>query len=277
MAETRLTGAMLLDAAFRAAAEQGRAALMPYMMGGFPDLATSHAVAEAYVSEGADIVELGVPFSDPLADGPVIHAAATTALDNGATFDSVMGLAVDMAHAVPVVLMVYANAVLARGPIELARELDANGVAGIIVPDLPPEEGGEVAEALRAAGLALVPLVAPTTSPERRARLCAGAQGFVYVVSDTRTTGERERLPAALGELVAATRADSPVPVAVGFGIGTPEQAAEVGKVADGVIIGSRLVRAVSEAGGGQAAASDVARFIRDTREAMAFAGRGVE
>jgi tryptophan synthase alpha chain len=266
-----------IAAAFAAARDQGRAALMPYMMGGFPDHETALAVADAYAETGADLVELGIPYSDPLADGPVIHTAATRALEAGATLDSVLTICERLASRLAVVPMAYANMALARGPERFARALADAGATGAIVPDLPPEEGGEVAQALRAAGLALVPLVAPTTSPERRAKLCSAAQGFVYVVSDTRTTGERDELPAALGELVEATRADSPVPVAVGFGIGTPEQAAEVGKVADGVIIGSRLVRAVSEAGGAQAAASAVGAFIRDTHEAMFAVGRGVE
>jgi tryptophan synthase alpha chain len=266
-----------IASAFAAAREQGRAALMPYMMGGFPDHETSLAVADAYVDAGGDLVELGIPYSDPLADGPVIHTAATRALEAGATLDSVLTICERLASRVAVVPMAYANMALARGPERFAGALADAGAAGAIVPDLPPEEGGEVAEALRASGLALVPLVAPTTSPERRARLCGAAEGFVYVVSDTRTTGERAELPAALGELVEATRADSPVPVAVGFGIGTPEQAAEIGRVADGVIVGSRLVRAVSEADGRDAAASAVAAFIRDAREAMTAMGRAVE
>ena len=258
-----------IAAAFETARAEGRAALMPYMMGGFPDRETSAAVADAYVEAGADLVELGIPYSDPLADGPVIHAAGTRALVAGATLRSVLTVCERIASRVPVVPMAYANMALARGAEPFARMLADAGAAGAIVPDLPPEEGGPVAEALRGAGLALVPVVAPTTAPERRARLCAGAEGFVYVVSDTRTTGERERLPAALGELVAAARAESPVPVAVGFGIGTAELAAEVGRIADGVIIGSRLVRAVSEAGDGDRAAAAVAEFIRDARTAM--------
>jgi tryptophan synthase alpha chain len=266
-----------IAAAFAAARGQGRAALMPYMMGGFPEHETSLAVADAYADAGADLVELGIPYSDPLADGPVIHTAATRALEAGATLDSVLTICERLASRVAVVPMAYANMALARGPERFARALADAGAAGAIVPDLPPEEGGEVAQALRTAGLALVPLVAPTTSPERRAKLCGAAEGFVYVVSDTRTTGERDELPATLGGLVKATRADSPVPVAVGFGISTIEQAAAIGKVADGVVIGSRLVRAVSEAGGGHAAASAVAGFIRDAREAMSSVGRGVK
>ncbi len=149
--------------------------------------------------------------------------------------------------------MVYANMVLAHGGAEeFARRAAAAGAAGAIVPDLPLEEAEEVATAFADAGLALVPLVAPTTPAERRARICAAARGFVYVVSTVGTTGEREELPAGLADLVAATKAEAEVPVAVGFGIGTPEQAAQVGQVADGVIVGSRLVRAAGEAGSPQ-------------------------
>lgn len=273
MAEPPLAGAEQIAGAFATAREQGRAALMPYMMGGFPNRQTSFAVAEAYADAGADMVELGIPYSDPLADGPVIHAAATRALEAGATLESVLGLCERIASRVPVVPMAYANIAFARGPERFARALAEAGAAGVIVPDLPPEEGGEVAAALRDAGLALVPLVAPTTPPARRAEICASAEGFVYLVSDTRTTGERDELPPALGELVEATRADSAVPVAVGFGIGTPEQAAEVGRIADGVIVGSRLVRAVSEAADATEAASSVSAFIADCRERMSATG----
>jgi tryptophan synthase alpha chain len=270
MAEAHTTGAERIAAAFGAAREQGRAALMPYMMGGFPDLETSLAVADAYVEAGADLVELGVPFSDPLADGPVIHSAATRALAGGATLEGVLEICKRLAAGVPVVPMVYANMVLARGPEEFARLLADAGAAGAIVPDLPLGEGEEIGKALRAAGLAPVPLVAPTTPPERRRRICERAEGFVYVVSDTRVTGERDELPSGLPDLVAAVRQDAVAPVAVGFGIGTPEQAAAVGRVADGVIVGSRLVRAVAEADGPVAAATAVADFIRGARQAMA-------
>jgi len=258
-----------IAAAFAAARDDGHAALMPYMMGGFPDRETSAAVAEAYAASGADLVELGVPYSDPLADGPVIHAAGTRALAAGATLDSVLADCERIAARVPVVPMAYANMILARGPAEFARRLADAGAAGAIVPDLIGEEGGEIAAELGAAGLALIPLVAPTTPPERRARIGAEAQGFVYLVSDTRTTGERDRLPEALGDLIRATQADASVPVAVGFGIGTPEQAAEVGAVADGVIVGTRLVRAVDESADAAGAASAVAEFITAARAAL--------
>lgn len=263
------TGAARIGDAFAAAKSEGRAALMPYMMGAFPDRETSVAVADAYAASGADLVELGVPFSDPLADGPVIHAAATAALEGGATLETALETCEQIARRVPVIAMAYANVAISRGPEAFARALADAGVAGVIVPDLPPEEGGEIAVELRAAGLALVPLVAPTTLPERRAWICAGAEGFVYLVSDTRTTGERDQLPVGLADLIRAVRADSPVPVAVGFGIGSPDQAAQVGSEADGVIIGSRLVRAVTESDSPAEAAARVSSFIQDCRGAL--------
>lgn len=243
---------------------------MPYMMGSFPSFEASLAIASAYVEAGADLIELGVPFSDPLADGPTIHAAATEALAAGATLESVLEVCASVAERVPVVLMVYSNMVLAHGGVgEFGRRAAEAGAAGAIVPDLPLDEADEVREGLSAAGLALVPLLAPTTPAERRARICAAAQGFVYVVSTVGTTGERQQLPPGLTELVATTKADAEVPVAVGFGIGTPEQVAEVGKVADGVIVGSRLVRAAGEAGSADAAAEAVGSFLRDARAAL--------
>jgi tryptophan synthase alpha chain len=276
MPEATFTGRERIAAAFAAARDEGRAALMPYLMGGFPDVETSLAVAESYAEAGADLIELGVPFSDPLADGPVIHAAATRALAGGATLESVLSICERVAGRVPVLPMVYANMVLVRGPSEFARLLADVGAAGAIVPDLPLEEAGGIGDELSGAGIALVLLVAPTTPDERRRRICEQAEGFVYVVSDTRVTGERDELPHGLAELVAAVRAEASVPAAVGFGIGTPEQAAGVGRIADGVIVGTRLVRAVDEAGGAGPAAEAVSRFIRAAREAMSDRGRSV-
>jgi len=264
-------GVAKIAAAFQAARDEGRAALMPYMMGCFPDHETSLAVAAAYADAGADLIELGIPFSDPLADGPTIHAAATTALRGGANVERALEICAGVSERVPVVLMVYANMVLAHGgPQAFASRVAASGAAGAIVPDLPLEEAEEIREAFSAAGLALVPLVAPTTPAGRLGQICAVARGFVYVVSTLGTTGERDELPAGLADLVAATKAEADVPVAVGFGIGTPQQAAEVGRIADGVIIGSRLVRATGEAGSPRAAADEVAAFLRETRVALA-------
>jgi tryptophan synthase alpha chain len=268
---TEPNGELRIAAAFEDARAAGRAALMPYMMAGFPDQASALAVAGAYADAGADLIELGVPFSDPLADGPTIHAAATEALAAGATLASALELCESLGERVPVVLMVYSNMVLAQGgATEFAARAVAAGACGAIVPDLPLGEAEDVRDAFNAAGLALVPLVAPTTSAPRRAAICAVARGFVYVVSTVGTTGERAELPATLLDLVAATKAEAEVPVAVGFGIGTPAQAAEVGAIADGVIIGSRLVRAAAEAGSAGAAAEAVGSFLREASAALA-------
>ena len=181
-----------IAAAFAAA--PGRAALMPYLMGGFPDLEASRAIGEAYADGGADLVELGVPFSDPLADGPVIHAAGTQALAAGATVPAVLEVAHALAERVPVILMCYANLVLARGVERFADELAQANLSGLIVPDLPLEEAPAALAACDAAGIALVPLAAPTTPEDRLARIGAQARGFVYTVSVTGTTGERAEL-----------------------------------------------------------------------------------
>jgi tryptophan synthase alpha chain len=236
-----------IAAAFEAA--PGRAALMPYLMGGFPDLEASVAIGAACADAGADLLELGVPFSDPLADGPVIHAAGTRALAAGATLHGVLDAATRIAERLPVVLMCYANLVFARGAERFADGLVAAGVSGLIVPDLPLEEAAAVREACDAVGLALVPLIAPTTPEDRIAEIARLARGFIYTVSVTGTTGERAGVDGSLAPVVALAKRFSPVPVAVGFGISTPEQAAQaVATGADGVIVGSRLVRAAGEA-----------------------------
>jgi tryptophan synthase alpha chain len=244
------TGLETIAEAFaRARANGRRAALMPYLMGGYPDLETSRAIGVAYADGGADLVELGVPFSDPLADGPVIHAAGTAALRAGATLPAVLDVARDIAVRVPVVLMCYANQIVSHG---LERFLDAlvkARVSGLIVPDMPLEEASEVRPACGARGLALIPLVAPTTPAERLERIGAGASGFVYTVSVTGTTGERGEVAGGLGTVIARAAAHTDVPIAVGFGISTPEHAATAADAgADGVIVGTRLVRAAGEA-----------------------------
>ena len=259
-----MTGIERIAEAFaRARADGRRAALMPYMMGGYPDLERSRAIARAYVEGGADLVELGVPFSDPLADGPVIHAAATAALNAGATFPNVLELCEELAAHVPVVLMCYINAILARGPERFLDVLLSAGASGVIVPDLPLEE----AEALRGQcderGLALVPLLAPTTPEERAAEIGARARGFLYTVSVTGTTGERVSLDGQLATVVARAAHHTEVPIAVGFGISEPEQAAAAAAAgADGVIVGSRLVRLAGEADDPAAAAREAVRGL---------------
>ena len=238
---------------------KGRAALMPYLMGGFPDVPTSLAIGEAYIDGGADLIELGVPFSDPLADGPVVHAAGTKALENGTTVADVLGICAQLSQRVPIIVMLYANLVLAKGPEAFARRLADHGASGLIVPDLPLEESEEVRAACDAAGVALVPLVAPTTPDDRMARIGARARGFVYTVSVVGTTGERAALSDTFGSLVARAKATTDVPVALGFGIGNPDQAAQAAQAgADGVIVGSRLVRAAAESGDPPAAVREL-------------------
>ena len=215
-----------------------RAALMPYLMGGYPTLTESLRIGEACVATGADLLELGMPYSDPLADGPVIHAAGTRALAAGANVAGVLEVARGLAPSVPVVLMCYANMVLAPGADAFTERLAQTGACGLIVPDLPLEESEEIGAACDAHGLALVPLIAPTTTPERMAAIGAKARGFLYAVSVTGTTGERAAPSQAerYGEILMGAKASTEVPVALGFGIGTPEQArtaADAG--ADGV------------------------------------------
>jgi tryptophan synthase alpha chain len=245
-----MTGSDRIREAFaRARAEGRRAALMPYLMGGFPDLETSCQIGLAYAQAGADLIELGVPFSDPLADGPVIHQAGTEALRAGATVDGVLDVGRRLAEEVPVVAMCYANSIFARGPERFVDALSSRSISGVIVPDLPVDEADQLLALCDARGLALVPLVAPTTPEDRLARIGAGARGFVYAVSLVGTTGERGSLGEQLSSVVSRTAAHTSVPVAVGFGIGTPEQASAAAQAgADGVIVGSRLVRAAAEA-----------------------------
>jgi tryptophan synthase alpha chain len=234
---------------------------MPYLMAGYPDLERSREIARAYVKGGADLIELGIPFSDPLADGPVIHAADVAALAAGVRVEEALGVARDIADEVPVVVMCYVNVILARGLERFVDMLAAVGASGLIVPDLPFEEAPAALTALDARGLALVPLVAPTTPDERLAQIGARARGFLYTVSVTGTTGERAANAGGLPAILARARAHTEVPVAVGFGIGTPEQAAAAADAgADGVIVGSRLVRAAGE---GQDPAAEVLSLVR--------------
>jgi len=263
------TGVQRIAAAFAGA--RGRAALMPYLMAGFPDVETSVRVATAYAESGADLVELGVPFSDPLADGPVIHAAGTKALEAGANLHAVLQAGERIAELLPVVLMCYANPLYARGPERFAAELAERGISGLIVPDLPLEESADVLAACDAHGIALVPLVAPTTPDDRLNRIGRIARGFVYTVSVTGTTGERANTQTDAGALLARVKAHSPVPVALGFGISDGAQAAAAADAgADGVIVGSRLVRAVAEAAEqGADPAAAAASVVTDLADAL--------
>jgi tryptophan synthase alpha chain len=257
------TGVDRIAAAF--ASHGRRAALMPYLMGGHPDLDGSVECGLAAAAAGADLLELGIPFSDPLADGPVIHAAGTRALAAGATPHGVLRVCERLADELPVVLMAYVNVIAAAGAEAFALRAAAAGAAGLIVPDLPHDEAGEVRAACDAEGIALVPLVAPTTTPDRLAEIGADARGFVYAVALTGTTGERDALPPGLADTVAHVRAATDLPVAVGFGISTARHAGAVAEIADGVIVGSRFVRAAGEGGPAAVGAltAELARALR--------------
>lgn len=255
--------------AFEAAQSEERAALMPYMVAGYPDTETSLAVARTLVAGGADLVEVGVPFSDPLADGPVIHEAATRALDAGATLETAFAVAGELGPDVPAVLMCYSNMILSRGAERFAAECADAGIAGVIVPDLPHGQAPDIEQEIRNRGMATIPLIAPTTTPERRAAICEHAEGFVYLVSTVGTTGVRQALPDDLAEQASSVREAAEVPVAVGFGVGTPEQAADVGRIADGVIIGSRLVQILADEGPAEEATARLAEFLEATRAVL--------
>jgi tryptophan synthase alpha chain len=262
------TGVERIAAAFAGSGK--RAALMPYVMGGFPTLEESVRIGEACVQAGADVIELGVPYSDPLADGPVIHAAGTRALHAGASMAGVLEVARALSESVPVVLMCYANMVMAPGVSAFVERLARTGACGLIVPDLPLGEAPEVARACVAHGLALVGLVAPTTTPERMAAIGESTQGFLYTVSVVGTTGEREALQDRFAEIVARAKASTRAPVALGFGIGTPEQASQAADAgADGVIVGTRLVRAAAE---GEDPAAAVGAVVGELATALAKA-----
>jgi tryptophan synthase alpha chain len=247
VAEDGATGTGRIASAFAGSGK--RAALMPYVMGGFPTLDDSLRIGRACVQAGADLIELGMPYSDPLADGPVIHDAGTRALEAGASVAGVLEVARGLAESVPVALMCYANMVFAPGVDAFVERLARTGACGMIVPDLPQGEAPEVLEACDAHGIALIPLVAPTTTDERLEKIGARARGFLYTVSVVGTTGERSSLGADLAHTIARAKAATHVPVAIGFGISTPEQARDAAAAgADGVIVGTRLVRAAGEA-----------------------------
>jgi tryptophan synthase alpha chain len=240
------TGTERIAAAF--AGHGRKAALMPYLMGGFPSTDDSLRIAQGYIDGGADLIEFGLPFSDPLADGPVIHGAAVDALANGVVIEKLLDGIAPIAAQVPVLIMTYFNLIEARGVERFLGRVAELGVSGLIIPDIPLEESAVLLEPCDRHGLALIPMVAPTTPDERMASICAQARGFIYTVAFTGTTGERSADAEGLESLVDRVRSHTDLPVAVGFGISEPEQAARVGEFADGAIVGTRMVREARQA-----------------------------
>jgi tryptophan synthase alpha chain len=258
--------------AFASAAREDRAALVPYVVAGYPDMETSYAAALACIDAGADVLEVGLPYSDPLADGATLQRASSAALKAGATFDGSIELVRRLADSrprVPLVPMCYANQVIGGGDGgEAAKRLADAGASGIIVADLTLDEGAPFEAVAAEADLAVVYLVAPTTPKERRRAIAERSGGFLYCVSLVGVTGARTRLPSHVARLVREVKAGSPVPVAVGFGVSRPAHVKALARAgADGVIVASALVDALGEDGRDVPA---LAKLVRSLREAGA-------
>ncbi len=245
-------------------------ALVVFLTAGDPSLSMTEALIPAAAKEGADLIEIGVPFSDPLADGPVIQASSQRALKRGVTLRKILTMAARARKrtSVPILLMSYLNPIWHMGTAVFAKAAKKAGVDGVIVPDLPPDEGREIARTFRAQGLDLVYLLAPTSSTKRQQFVSGASRGFVYFVSVTGVTGARRSLsPAVLSQVAALTR-KTDRPVCIGFGVSSPGQAKEASKAADGVIVGSALVKAL-QANPSLGAAAFARRFIRPLARAL--------
>ena len=261
-------GARRIAAAFAGAAADGRAALIPYVVAGYPDPESSLAVALAAIDAGADLLEVGLPYSDPMADGATLQRATTAAIHAGATLDGSLAL-IRAISAVrpntPLVPMCYANQIIGGGDGRaVASRLVAAGASGVIVADLTPDEGRSFESVARELGLAVVYLIAPTSTPERRIEVARRSGGFLYCVSLVGVTGARASLPPSVSGLVAAAKASSPVPVAVGFGVSNPahvKMLVEAG--ADGVIVASALIDSLGPDGRDTPALSSLVSDLR--------------
>jgi len=237
------TSSDLIARRFAALRERNAKALVVYITAGHPDRARSLELLRGIAQAGADVIELGVPFSDPLADGPVIQASSQRALEQGMTFDGVLELAAEAKVDVPLVLFSYLNPIVAAGPTALARAAAA-GIHGLLVTDLPVGGDAEVEHEIGASQLAFVRLVAPTTPTPRMAEIARHGSGFVYLISRLGVTGMQNEIASGLAGTIDRLRSATKLPVCVGFGISGPEQAAAVAKLADGVVVGSAVVRA---------------------------------
>jgi tryptophan synthase alpha chain len=259
-------GSRRIRAAF---AEAGRPLFMPYVMGGFPDLDASAAHVAAMARHG-DLIELGIPFSDPLADGPTIQAAGQRALEGGTRPEDVIAIADALPDdGPPVVLMTYVNVVMAAGARAFMERAARAGVAGVILPDLPIDEGDDLRRQARRAGVGVIPLAAPTTGDERLAAIARRADAFVYCVAVTGVTGGEVAVDDRLRGFLGRARERIDAPLAVGFGIRTPAQVAAIGAIADGVIVASQLIRMISDAPDPAAAERAIEGFAADAVAAL--------
>lgn len=267
----RIPGRTQIAAAFKQAQQTQTAALMPYFTLGYPDRATSLDVVEAIASH-SDLLELGVPFSDPLADGPTVQRSTQLSLEQGTTTADCLAMVKELRErgvATPVMMMGYYNPILAYGEARYVQDAVQAGVDGFIVPDLPVEEADEFERLVNEANLVLVHMIAPTSNPERIKNITGRAQGFIYLVSLTGVTGARSRLAEGLSSFVDSVRQQTDTPLAVGFGISTPELAREVGALADGVIVGSALINAADS---GEDKPRSAADFVASMREGLLIA-----
>lgn len=246
--------------------ERSEKGLITYLMAGDPDLGRTKELIARMAEAGADIIEIGIPFSDPLADGPVIQAAANRALSNGITVRGVLEAVGQTRKKVslPLVLMTYYNPVLQYGIEKFCRDAAENGVDGLIVPDLPHEESGPLREYTGRYGIDLIPLVAPTSTPARLAAICAAARGFIYCVSVTGVTGMREKIETDLRTFGGLVRGYTDLPVAIGFGVSGPDAAARMAPYCDAVVVGSALVRLI-----GQGAYEEVGKLTASLKAAL--------
>lgn len=248
---------------FDAAAEQGRMTFMPFVTAGDPDLEITAEVLTGLSNAGVDLIELGFPYSDPIADGPVIQASYTRALTTGITVDGILRMLRHLpTDSMPPVFAMVSFAIVFRyGRDEFLTKAADSGFSGLIVPDLPADEAEDFAGRAQQHALDLVQLVAPTTTPRRSEAILNAARGFVYCISVAGTTGARDNLPPELSEQLKDLRRQTTLPLAVGFGISSPEQVAALEGAADGIIVGSAIVRLISDAGSGDSAVKAVAAF----------------
>lgn len=260
-----------IDRCFQELRATGQKALIPFITAGDPDVATTLEMAWAFEEAGADLLEIGVPFSDPLADGTTIQRASQRALENGVTLKGVIGL-VEQIRArsrIPVILMSYVNPILRMGAREFATRAGDAGVDGIIVPDLPPEEAQELQQHCAASAVHTVFLAAPTSTEVRLRRIAAASQGYIYYVALKGVTGARDTVETDLEFSLTRLRQVTEKPIAVGFGISTPAQVSQVGRLADGVIVGSAIVDRIERRKGDPGLVGEVAGFIRSLKHAL--------
>lgn len=238
-----------IEKTFRELKKRGKKAFIPYVMAGEPSLEKTKDIVAMFEACGADIVELGVPFTDPLADGPVIQRVSEKALERGVTLRRVISAVKDLRKdtKIPIVLMTYYNPVFKYGEENFVKDAKDAGVDGVIVPDLPPDEAGSFIRASRRESLDTIFLLAPTSTPERIKKVVGASRGFIYYVSITGITGSRLLLDGSLETLLSEIRRYTDKPIAVGFGVSTPEEASAVSKVSDGVIVGSAIVKRLNE------------------------------